>query len=92
MCEVVPVIVKWTKREKKEILEAHTHNTNQMFLVITKKPIIIISPFFVQVSGFGLPSKLRFKCDGTVCNVCDADTLSLSDTVSLFIFLLLATI
>lgn len=93
MCEVVPGIVEWTKRGKKsDFRSIHTHNANQMFLVITKKPIIIIIPFFVQVSGFGLPSKLCFKCDGTVCNVCDAGTLSLSDTVSPFIFLLLAAI
>lgn len=40
--------------------------TKEMFLVITKKAIIIIIPFFVQIAGFGLPSKLHFKCSGAL--------------------------
>ena len=65
------------------------HKPDKMFSVITKKAIIMIIPLFVQVTGSGLPSKLRFcKCDGTVRKACDTDALQLS----LFISLLLSAI
>jgi len=45
------------------------HKAETMLLVITEEAIIMIIPFFVQVTGFGLPSKLCLTFDGTVCKV-----------------------
>lgn len=72
----------------------HKQKTEKMFLGIAKKAIIMIILFFVKVTSFGVPSKLRFKCDRTVCKVCDTDTLfpALLLSLSLFILLLLAAI
>lgn len=64
------------------------HKTDKMFLVKTKKAIIMIIPFFVPVTGFVHPSKLRFKCDRIVCKVCDTDTVFLSLCYSILLLLL----
>lgn len=54
-------------KEKKRVNKFRsTCKGKEMFLVITKKAIIIIIPFFVQITGFGLPSKLHFKCSGAL--------------------------